>query len=500
VIVKVSSATLLGLEAIPITVEVDTAQGLPQETIVGLPDTVVKESKKRIKAALKNSGFDYPLNVYTINLSPSHLKKEGAFLELAIATGILQATKQLPPFKNPTLLLGSVSLDGSIEPIKGILSLCHPLLESHPDTTIIVPKENIPDLHVLASSRIIGISRLKELSQVPKAIPIPTQNHKPKPYNVDFGDVKGQYTAKRVLEIAMAGGHNCLFIGPPGSGKTMLMKRLHTILPQLTKAQAIATFKIHEQHGNSQRNQSSFFSPPIQSPHHSCSYTGLIGGGHPIKPGEISLAHNGILLLDECGEFSRHSLNMLRQPIESKSITLSRANQTLTYPANFTLAATTNPCPCGYKNSPTHTCTCSHSAVDSYHKRLSGPLLDRIDMVLTINPIPAKDLVTPAEPSGESEIYRATVTRVRNIQKKRLGETALNAMIPSNLCDKLIPLNQACQTLMEHTITKLGLSGRAYFKLLKVARTIADIESAINVHEAHLLEALQYRLPLSLLD
>ena len=504
---RLKTFTLLGIEAMPVDVEVDISPAaMPKTILVGLPDAAVKESTHRVERAIVNSGFVRPQDRVVINLAPGDLPKQAASFDLPVAIGVLAGSGQLAADRlEDYAIIGELALEGQTRPIKGALSIAIEAAKNERLRGIVVPVENASEAAVVEDLNVIPVTSLAhavaffagEIEIDPHPSKMEELFEQFSIYDLDFGDVRGQESAKRAMTLAASGQHNLLMVGPPGSGKTMLAKRMPTILPPLSATESIETTRIYSALGQLPDGQPLLAQRPFRSPHHTVSDAGLVGGGSPPAPGEISKAHNGILFLDELPEFNRKTLEVMRQPLEDGNVTISRAMRSTTFPADFMLVAAANPCPCGYRSDPRRSCNCTPPQVEKYMNKISGPLLDRIDMHIEVPAVSFEELQgnAPSQLGTTSEQMRAEVVHARERQRERFAGSATryNAQMSSRDVRKYCELDKACQQMLRHSVEEMGLSARAHDKILRVTRTIADIAGDDSVGEMHLAEAIGYR-------
>ncbi|NLE43476.1 MAG: YifB family Mg chelatase-like AAA ATPase [Chloroflexi bacterium] len=499
---KVTSCALQGLDGVIIEVEVDASRGMPSLIIVGLPDAAVKESSERVRSALKNSGLVFPGKRITINLAPADIRKEGPAYDLPIAVGVLIASEQAwPQAVESAMFVGELSLDGSVRHVNGILPLAATARE-HALKRMFVPAEDAPEAALIEGLEVIPVETMAQLAlhlqglkEIAPYVPAPLSEDQPlPPYAADFAEIKGQEHVKRALEVAASGGHNVIMVGPPGSGKTLLARSAPSILPALTVEESLEVTKIYSVAGLLPSDTPLIRRRPFRAPHHTISQAGLVGGGHWPRPGEISLAHRGVLFLDELPEFGARTLEVMRQPLEDRKVVISRSTGTLTFPSNFILLAAMNPCPCGYYGDPVHVCTCSNTMISRYQKRISGPLLDRIDIHVEV-PRVDYDKLTDNRLGEPSAVVRARVERARAMQRRRFAGTGLacNADMGPTEVRQICQLDETGRGLVRAAMQQLQMSARAFHRILKLARTIADLAGSDRIETAHLAEAIQYR-------
>lgn len=500
----INSCCCLGMETHYVRVEVDVSRGLPAFNIVGLPDAAVREATERVRGAIRNAGFEFPIKRITVNLAPADLRKEGSLFDLPIAVGILAATRQIPSTKIPQhFFVGELSLDGTICPAPGILSMAGSICQEHSDKIFIVPQRNLEEASLIKEIKANGAAHLKDIisylisdKELPAAADLPEFKLEPADSvnHLDFADVKGQQRVKRALEIAAAGGHNILMIGPPGTGKTLLAKRLPSILPPLSWEECLEVSRIYSVAGLLPKEHPVIKTRPFRTPHHTASAVSIIGGGRVPRPGEVSFATHGVLFLDELPEFHRDVLESLRQPLEEGEVTVTRAAGAFSYPARFILVASMNPCHCGYFGDPQHECICTPYQIQRYRNRISGPIMDRIDLHVEMRRLELKELKTDKKEEPSRDI-RNRVIKSRQRQQKRFLDTDINcnAGMQNHHLPRYCPLDKNTQELLYQAFHKLNLSMRALDRVVKIARTIADLDGTEKIEQNHLAEAIQYR-------
>ncbi len=502
---KVDSCTIVGIDGVPLDIEVDITDGLPSFDIIGLPDASVREAKERVRAAIRNSGYSFPYSRVTVNLAPADLKKEGSSFDLAIAIGFLAASGQIPKSEllEAGVFIGELSLDGNLRRINGTLAIALSMaaLPSHRAKSLYVPETNAKEAALVNGLKTIGVSTLSQLvhhlrgeNSLLPVRPLSRETCEAKASELDFSEVRGQETAKRALEIAAAGAHNILLYGPPGSGKTMLARRIPSILPSPGDEEILDITRVHSVAGQLNAKKPLLTSRPFRSPHHSASTAGIIGGGKSPRPGEVTLAHLGVLFFDEMPEYSRELLEALRQPLEDKEVTVTRLTATVTYPADFMFIGSMNPCPCGNYGDPRLECRCSPNQIARYRNKLSGPLMDRLDLHVEVPAIKYEQLENK-DPGENSAAIRSRVEKARLLQQKRYNKiaTSTNAGLRAKYFEQFCPLSQEARVLIRRAFQSLGLSMRAHDRIIRVARTIADLNGSEVIESAHIAEAIQYR-------